>query len=263
MYPLFEVIDSFSALNEKAHAMALKIFERLPCEKTKKTVEASDNVLADDLYKKWRLVTSGSFSFYKGVERIWLHEKGDVLGLPHYQNIGEQRIASELPFEVLEVENAALEKCLSESTELQKMWADYFLVHAQLLSLLVSSLLPKADLFQPKVVNFKKGEAIIKQGSKSAEVYSMMNGRAVVTMDGVEVGTVSEDDIFGFIAALTASPRTATVTAQEDCVLLEVSSDHFLELIRSRPAKIFQLLTSMAKAMVGLNSKVIDLTKAP
>ena len=71
------------------------------------------------------------------------------------------------------------------------------------------------------------GEAILKVGDPSDQAYFVLGGRAVAGIPGESddyrsLSAMGPGDFFGEIAALTGSPRTANVVAEETTELLEV-----------------------------------------
>jgi CRP-like cAMP-binding protein len=77
-----------------------------------------------------------------------------------------------------------------------------------------------------KLVRCRAGEAIIREGEPGHAFFVIARGSVRVTKHGpddtaIPLATLSDGSIFGEMALVSASPRTATVTAAEDCDLLE------------------------------------------
>jgi hypothetical protein len=106
---------------------------------------------------------------------------------------------------------------------------------------------------------YEPGDIIIRQGDKADHVYNMGSGVAELWVDDVSVGRIAEGEIFGAMAALTNSDRSATVKAKTACSVAKVPNDQFLDLIKSHPAIIQVLLVDMANSIVNLNEQLISL----
>ena len=74
------------------------------------------------------------------------------------------------------------------------------------------------------------------------------------------VGEINTDEIFGAIAALTATRRTASIIAKTDCTALVVQSDRFKNLITVRPDTVTKLVEDMARTIISCNAKIVDLS---
>jgi CRP-like cAMP-binding protein len=76
------------------------------------------------------------------------------------------------------------------------------------------------------------GTAVITAGEVGDMFYLIKSGRVTVTHDGTFVREEGPGEYFGEIALLRGVPRTATVTAVEDTVLLGLSRAHFLNAVQ-------------------------------
>lgn len=77
-----------------------------------------------------------------------------------------------------------------------------------------------------KLRRARPGETIVAEGEPGHSFYVLARGRVAVTKHLAQGGesrlaTLHEGAIFGEMALVSASPRTATVTAESDCDLLE------------------------------------------
>ncbi|MFQ5902437.1 MAG: MMPL family transporter [Candidatus Binatia bacterium] len=78
------------------------------------------------------------------------------------------------------------------------------------------------------LVNFKGGDQVIKQGQEGNEMYVILNGRARVTVDTPqgtrELQILKQGDIFGEMALLQKTVRSANVVAVDDAELLKIDN---------------------------------------
>jgi hypothetical protein len=124
-------------------------------------------------------------------------------------------------------------------------------VRARVVEIPVFAGLPAARLEsaarQTAVVPARAGEVIIRQGDAADRFYIIDSGRFLVTQRDAG-GTprvlrrMGPGEVFGEIGLLTGSPRTATVTAEEDGELLALDRPAFLALVGSGPGLTSRLL---------------------
>jgi len=97
-------------------------------------------------------------------------------------------------------------------------------------------------------------ERIVRQGDEGRSMFVVLSGRVRITLEpsGQEVAVTSAGGFFGEMSMLTGDPRTATVTAIDDAVLLEVSAEHFRELAVRRPGLVEQVSTVVSARRQGL-----------
>ncbi len=75
------------------------------------------------------------------------------------------------------------------------------------------------------------GEAVITEGEVGDRFYIVESGHTTATHAGTVLSTQGPGDPFGEIALLRDVPRTATVVADEESVLLYLERDHFLAAV--------------------------------
>lgn len=85
---------------------------------------------------------------------------------------------------------------------------------------------------------FSSGDPIIRQGDQGDCAYIIESGKVSIHIrhnDGTQiyVGTRGSGAVIGEMALVDKSPRTATVTADEDCVLLEISREEYERRLQS------------------------------
>jgi predicted MFS family arabinose efflux permease len=80
-------------------------------------------------------------------------------------------------------------------------------------------------------VSVPAGTAVVREGDPGDEFYIVEQGAVRVTVGGIPGAPIHAGGFFGEIALLRDVPRTATVTATTDCVLLALERDQFLAAV--------------------------------
>ncbi len=79
------------------------------------------------------------------------------------------------------------------------------------------------------------GQRIIEKGELGTAMYILATGSARAHDGDVVFTTMGEREVFGELAALDPEPRSASVTANEDSLLLSLDHAPLMELIADRP----------------------------
>jgi small-conductance mechanosensitive channel len=99
--------------------------------------------------------------------------------------------------------------------------------------------------------HFGRGEAVIEEGTDGDSMFVLLHGSAQVSVmkNGslIRVGVLRKGDCFGEMSLLTGEKRTATVRAERDCEVLEISKPVMGELLRSSPLCLDQLSALLAQ----------------
>ncbi len=87
---------------------------------------------------------------------------------------------------------------------------------------------------------FGNGEAIVRQGDPGQSMFVVCSGNVAVVLDPGhrEVATIEAGGYFGEMSLLSGAPRTATVVARGDAVVMELDADLFRKLGAADPQAI-------------------------
>ena len=112
---------------------------------------------------------------------------------------------------------------------------------------------PDDALQHATTVRFAAGSPIMREGEAGVSMYVVMEGKVSITIRNSEVGLVQAGGTFGEMALVDQSPRTASATAQSDCILLSVNRSALLALVRSQPSIGIAMLRSVADRLRHMN----------
>ena len=116
-----------------------------------------------------------------------------------------------------------------------------------------------------EVKYFGRGEAVVEEGAEGESMFILLEGTAQVSVskDGslIRVGVLREGDCFGEMSLLTGEPRTATVRAEKDCEVLEISKPVVGELLRTAPECLLLLSELLAKRRLETEGIVREAAK--
>ncbi len=101
---------------------------------------------------------------------------------------------------------------------------------------------------------FARGEHVIEQGEPGKTFYLVGSGELSVRAGGVEVSRLTRGNYFGEMSLLTGEPRSATVVALTDVVLLELDRPVFARLFEEHPELAPKLSGMLAHRRTQLNA---------
>ena len=114
-----------------------------------------------------------------------------------------------------------------------------------------------AGLGEQATARYDKGKIIMVAGQTGALMYVVLEGRVAISIRGAVVQYVGPGGVFGEMALVDQSPRTANATAETDCSLLGINRHVFLNLVKSDPTFGASLLGAVAERVrntsAGLN----------
>ncbi len=110
-----------------------------------------------------------------------------------------------------------------------------------------------------RTVSLAPGELLFHKGDPGKELYGVMQGRVKVAgmrEDGEEIpfGEMEPGEVFGEIALLDESPRSATIAAVTDVRLLCLHRDDFLPFLDEHPRVAVKLAVVLAERLRKLST---------
>lgn len=93
---------------------------------------------------------------------------------------------------------------------------------------------------------FKAGEVIFREGDPAQELFVVQSGEVEIRRGNRQLETLSQYGIFGEMALIDASPRSATAVAMTDVKLVAVGEKQFLFLISNTPNFALNVMRVMA-----------------
>ncbi|BFM12757.1 cAMP-binding protein CbpA [Simiduia litorea] len=201
------------------------------------------------------LMTSGSVHLEHQGNEVVQYETGDLLGLSRSLQLPEGKlVANQASF--ISINRDDLIAHVNASAELQKHWAYYLICLCTYFKQALTQ--EKRGQFQPSTgfLSFSEGETIIAQGDTADCVYTLLEGTAMATRDGIKVGDVKRDEIFGALAVFTRQARNASVIATSDCSVMAVRKEDFIDLVEHQPQICIGLIEEMADKINQLNQQI-------
>lgn len=106
------------------------------------------------------------------------------------------------------------------------------------------------------IVPFKTGEVIIREGEMGDELFILYDGEVLVTRttpvgDTIALATLnsSMNIFFGEMAIVSNDTRSATITANTDCLTLTIEGKKFLDICDREPVLGYRVLSVLAKRL--------------
>jgi CRP/FNR family cyclic AMP-dependent transcriptional regulator len=105
-------------------------------------------------------------------------------------------------------------------------------------------------------VSYASGENIYKENDSPDALYFVLDGRVRLHKGDQNIVTAENKQAFGTWALFDESPRLATATVEEDCDLLRIDRDDFIDLLADNVQITQGVLKMMARRLRGLVERV-------
>jgi CRP/FNR family cyclic AMP-dependent transcriptional regulator len=269
MYPIFGVPPEFEKIASENKKLIERFFSNAAIH-SEQTLLGAQSTLYKTTGKEGMVyvLKEGIMAHSQKNRTLYFYDVGDLVGVQHVSLAYNLSIDSSNPeydltsdFAVLADEYRISDVYKSFSIDGQiELWHQILANYADLLNIIIFISAQTKLEVHPETITIEPGEVIIEQGSYGSDVYTLVEGHLEVLVDDVAVGEVMPDEIFGAMAALTETPRSATVRATELSVLLKLPRERFLDLMKSRPLTVMKMIEDMSRTIVALNQRVVDLS---
>ena len=106
------------------------------------------------------------------------------------------------------------------------------------------------------VRSFKAGQVIFNQGDAADELYIVKSGKVEIRLGNRLLDTLPELSIFGEMALIDHSPRSATAVAATDATVVPVGEKQFLFLVSRTPHFALNVMRVLAQRLRTANAVV-------
>jgi small-conductance mechanosensitive channel/CRP-like cAMP-binding protein len=195
--------------------------------------------------------------FYMG-NHAMINEVNDAIRTNVWYELRRERITIPFPVRTLRIERQTKSPRAETTEEARAILRGEPLFNC-LADEQLDGLLKEAAIYR-----FGRGERLIEEGAEGNSMFILLRGTANVSVArngaAVRVGVLRAGDCFGEMSLLTGEPRTATVQAELDCVVLEISKPVMAELLRTAPECLGQLSELLAQRKLETEGILRDAT---
>jgi CRP/FNR family transcriptional regulator, cyclic AMP receptor protein len=100
---------------------------------------------------------------------------------------------------------------------------------------------------------YAAGSALVKAGAPEDSAFVILDGRAVVRAGARRIG-LGIGDFFGEMSLLDGEPRSATVTAPTDVLVMMIPTRKFLKLLANEPRIAIAVMSTLSRRVRGLQA---------
>ena len=259
MYHNLIVPESCEALWQECQSLIPDLLNDCTVKSNDRVIDAENPI--DPQTKSVYLIKEGDIYETFDGQIIVFYEKGDLVNADALSYPKLTAYDNHFAVTVDEYDGQEFLDHISNDKSRLQSWNKYLSCLSQSYQLLMAYFSRQDTDYLPETRQYKKDEVIIKEGTEGDEVFTLLNGTAKVISNNEEVGEIHEDEIFGAIAALTHTKRTATIIATSDCDTLVAKSENFRSILDTRPDIVQKLIQDMARTIVSSNEKIVELSK--
>jgi CRP-like cAMP-binding protein len=103
---------------------------------------------------------------------------------------------------------------------------------------------------------YAAGEKIIIAGSPPTEMYVLRRGKVAISVHGNMVEEIEPGGIFGEMALIDRSPRSATATAVVDCEVVPIDERIFVILVQDAPYFALDVMRVLVERLRAMNARL-------
>lgn len=119
--------------------------------------------------------------------------------------------------------------------------------------------------FTSEMVNYQDGDTLFKIGDQADSAYVIMQGAVDIMVEtdtgSVVASTLQRDQLFGEMALLNNVPRNATLKAHGNLLVMKISADMFLRLLRENADMALDVMRQLSSKLAQSHELVTRLQR--
>jgi CRP/FNR family transcriptional regulator, cyclic AMP receptor protein len=105
------------------------------------------------------------------------------------------------------------------------------------------------------LVRFPAGETLFRQGEPGDVMYVIREGTVDISVDGHVLASIGPQSVCGEMALIEDTVRSATATAQTECVAAAVDRHRFQFMVQEIPWFAIEVMRTMADRLRAMNRR--------
>ena len=106
-----------------------------------------------------------------------------------------------------------------------------------------------------KEMEYEQGTEIFKEGETGDCMYIIQQGNIKIHKGTTTLAILKEKEVFGELSLLDADTRSASATADTDCILYKIDQEPFYELMDERPEVAKGFIKILCQRLRTMNEK--------
>jgi CRP-like cAMP-binding protein len=106
-----------------------------------------------------------------------------------------------------------------------------------------------------KEMEYEQGTEIFKEGETGDCMYIIQQGNIKIHKTNTTLAILKEKEVFGELSLLDADTRSASATADTDCILYKIDQEPFYELMDERPEVAKGFIKILCQRLRTMNEK--------
>ena len=106
-----------------------------------------------------------------------------------------------------------------------------------------------------KEMQYEQGTEIFKEGETGDCMYIIQQGNIKIHKGNTTLAILKEKEVFGELSLLDADTRSASATADTDCILYKIDQEPFYELKDERPEVAKGFIKILCQRLRTMNEK--------
>jgi CRP-like cAMP-binding protein len=98
-----------------------------------------------------------------------------------------------------------------------------------------------------RTMDVSAGSVVFEEGDSGQEMYGVVDGEVELRLGDRTLRTLGPDEVFGEMALIDESTRSATAVASKDSILAVIDKHRFLFLVQETPMFALQVMSAMAE----------------
>jgi len=107
-------------------------------------------------------------------------------------------------------------------------------------------------------VVYPEGETVIQEGEHGEEMFLIVEGEVEIHRDTESLAVLGRHDYFGEMSILDGEPRSATVTARSDCLLLRLRQSDFYGILERHFNVALTIIHTLTRRLRDINQGTIS-----